>query len=171
MKTTGAMTAAIAVANAAAPDKSFKIPTLQVGYAKSYRGADTMTVSSTPKAPTWRFSDFGSSYPETSSGSTRFAVDTIEMSSSGKLAGGAHLDTLGTSLGFNVAHVTNPGARVDELIWALRYGGWGNSDVRNATLNSDGKDLDGELNVKVPSQSAIQSPCWPENVSRNFFQI
>ncbi|KAH8157805.1 hypothetical protein CIB48_g10442 [Xylaria polymorpha] len=93
------------------------------------------------------------------------------MSGSGKLAGGAKLETLGTSIGFNVAYVMNPGAYVDELIWALRSGGWGDYDVHNTTLDSDGKDLDGEFNVKIPSQSVIWSPCWPENVSRDLFQI
>ncbi|KAJ2974828.1 hypothetical protein NUW58_g8533 [Xylaria curta] len=188
MKTTAAIVAAISVAHAAAPDKSFNVPTLQVGYAKSCRGADTLTVSSTPKALTWRFSDFGSAYPEAYPGSTvafcvmvneigstptgwRFAVDSLEMSGSGKLTGGAQLDQLGTSLGFNVAYVTNPGARVDELIWALRYGGWGDYNVHNTTLNADGKDLDGTFNVKVPSQTDIWSPCWPEDVNRDRFQL
>ncbi|KAJ8132777.1 hypothetical protein O1611_g845 [Lasiodiplodia mahajangana] len=188
MKNTAAIMAAIAVAHAAAPDKSFKVPTVQVGYAKSCRGVDTLTVSSTPKALTWRFSDFGSSYPETAPGSTvaycvmeyeigdtpvgwRFAVDSVETSGSGKLVSGAQLDQLGTAIGLNVAYVTNPGARVDEIVWALRSGGWGDYNVRNTTLNADGEDLDGKFNVNFPSQSVIWSPCWPENVSRDSFQI
>ncbi|KAI1132367.1 hypothetical protein F5Y10DRAFT_261353 [Nemania abortiva] len=188
MKSTVAMMAAIAVAHAAAPDKSFKVQTVEAGYAKSCRGVDTLTISSAPKALTWRFSDFGSTYPETEPGSTiafcvmlyeisntpvgwRFAVDSVETSGSGKLANGARLDQIGTSLGLSVAYVTNPGARVDEIIWGLRSGGWGDYNVRNTTLTPDGKDLDGKFNINTPSQSDIWSPCWPENVSRDFFQI
>ncbi|KAI1426937.1 hypothetical protein F5Y12DRAFT_739228 [Xylaria sp. FL1777] len=189
MKNTAAiLAAALAVAHAAAPDKSFKVQTLQVGYAKSCRGVDTLAISSTPKALAWSFSDFGSSYPETSSMSTvafcvmeydigdtptgwRFAVDSVETSGSGMLTSGAQLDQLSTALGLSVAYVTNPGASVDELVWSLRSGGWGDYTVHNTTLTDDGKDLNGKFNVNIPSPSVTWSPCWPQNVNRDRFKI
>ncbi|RYC60783.1 hypothetical protein CHU98_g5417 [Xylaria longipes] len=137
MKNTAVMIAAIAVAQAAAPDKSFKLPTLQVGYAKSCQGADTLTVSSTPKAVTWRFSDFGSTYPESAPPGPPWHSALWRTNSAIPLQAGASPWTPLTQVGDYTVH--------------------------NTTLNSDGKDLDGDFSVKVPSKSVIFSPCWPEN--------
>lgn len=109
------------------PKTSFKIPVLDLGWANACRGADTLIVTSTPQALTWRFSDFAASYPSTDRDAApdvsmcvmsnqlgdvpagwRFAVADVQTSGSGNLTGGAVVTSLWTTLSMDVAYVLNP---------------------------------------------------------------
>jgi hypothetical protein len=140
MKPTAAMISTLAVAYAASPDHSFNIPVWQTAGAKNCRGANTMTVTSTPEALTWYFYDMETTYPGDSQTTSdvgfcvmeneigdgppdwRFAVDTIEISGSGKLTGGAWIDSLVTVLSMDLGYPVDPSLPLAEQEWALRVG-------------------------------------------------
>jgi hypothetical protein len=122
--------------NATSPQNSFKVPLLDVGWANACQGADTLVVTSTPEALTWRFTDFGAVYPAAGSmfdnaicvmmndiGSVpprwRFAVDNVQTSGSGTLEGGAVITSLWTTLSMDVSYMINP-LQNGEHVWALR---------------------------------------------------
>jgi len=122
--------------NVTSPQRSFKVPVLDVGWANACQGADTLVVTSTPEALTWRFTDFGAVYPAAGSvldnaicvmvndiGSVpprwRFAVDNVQTSGSGTLTGGALITSLWTTLSMDVSYIINP-LQNGEHVWALR---------------------------------------------------
>ncbi|KAI0148677.1 hypothetical protein GGR57DRAFT_475174 [Xylariaceae sp. FL1272] len=189
MKAIAAVTlSGLAVANAAAaPDASFKIELLDVGWARSCQGADTLTVKSTPEALTWNFSDFDASFPENGlvpsvaicvmennigrvPAGWRFAVDSVETSGKGHISGGAKAGYLGTYLGMNIAYVTNQSAPAGERFWKANGQSMGDFELRNTTLSPKG-DLDGSFDVTAPANGTLWSPCFPDNFSRDGYSI
>ncbi|KAI8631674.1 hypothetical protein F5Y19DRAFT_473355 [Xylariaceae sp. FL1651] len=175
--------------NATSPGKSFKVPVLDVGWANACQGADTLVVTSTPKALTWRFTDFGAVYPSTGSvldnaicvmmndiGSVparwRFTVDNVQTSGSGTLTGGAVLTSLWTTLSMDTSYMINPLSN-GEHVWASRSQSMGSFNLVNTTLVSDGQELDGKFDVQVKTElnGTNWSPCWPDFVDRSGFRI
>ncbi|KAI1809327.1 hypothetical protein GGS20DRAFT_318227 [Poronia punctata] len=185
MKSTAAMMAILAAVYAEAPDSSFHIKNVLAGYAIACQGIDTLSVTSTPEAITWKLRDYKTVYP-TAGGDAhdavtycvmetnlakfpvdwRFAVDNVEISGTGKLAGGAQVDKFGTYLDFSVGYIADSQPTVDSQ-WFLRFGGLGDYEIANSTLTPDGGELDGYFKVTLPRANAGTatgwSPCFGEN--------
>ncbi|KAI1809531.1 hypothetical protein GGS20DRAFT_282351 [Poronia punctata] len=181
--------AAQVVAKAAAPSKSFNVPALELGWANACRGADTLVVTTSPEALTWRFTDIAASYPATDSapsssicvmmndlgdmpGGWRFAVDNVQTSGKGKLTGGAVVTSLWTKLDMEVSYMKNPLENA-EHVWAKKSRSMGSFNLVDTTFVGSRQELDGDFDVKVKANGngTNWSPCWPEFVYPNQYRI
>ncbi|KAI0207011.1 hypothetical protein F4808DRAFT_454918 [Astrocystis sublimbata] len=176
----GALLAASVVgAHAAVPEHSFHVPTVLAGLASGCRGADTMTVKSTPEALTWNFGDMGAVYPASGNkqrnvnicvmendiadtpGGWRFRVDNIAYSGSGMFNGGALVEKLTTRVSLNVAYSTSEVGNYSDWKFALNSQDLGEWNLYNVNLAEGGGDLDGDFTLSAKGPE-LWSPCWSD---------